>query len=322
MRLLSEKVSVIVPIYKVEKYLNKCIDSIINQTYTNLEIILVDDGSPDNSPKICDEYAKKDNRIKVIHKQNNGVSSARNVGLDISTGDYIMFIDGDDYIELNMIECMLKNMFDNDVDIVVCNINYVYKDKEFIKYDESDRILNNYDAMKEFIRDGIVQAVVWNKLYKKSIIKDMKFIINKIHEDEIFSYEAISKANSIYYNSNPFYNYIQREDSITGKFSIQRLDAVEAAYERMNSIKQNYPSLYIEEKMNFCNLCIYTYQMILENLNIDIDKQGRKTLQNYVKCLKFNRYELKKYSFKDKVKIFISKISLNYCCKLLNILSH
>lgn len=318
---MGEKVSIIVPIYKVEKYLNKCIDSIVNQTYNNLEIILVDDGSPDNCPKICDEYAKKDNRIKVVHKQNKGVSSARNTGLDISTGDYIMFIDGDDYIELNMIECMLKNMFDNNVDIVICNINYVFKEKEFIKYNESDQILNNYEAMKEFISDGIVQAVVWNKLYKKSILKNMKFVINKVHEDELFSYEVISRVNNIYYNSNAFYNYVQREDSITGKFSIKRLDGVDAAYQIMNSMKENYPSLYIQEKINFLNLCIYSYQMILKNIEIDKDKKGRKILCNYIKNLKFKRNEIAMYSLKDKIRILMSKISLDCCCKLLNILN-
>ena len=122
------KISVVVPIYKVEKYLDRCIYSIINQTYTNLEIILVDDGSPDNCPKICDEYASKDNRIKVIHKQNGGLSSARNAGIKVATGDYIGFVDSDDFIELDMYEQMYKVAYENDVDLVMSDYYKVHKD--------------------------------------------------------------------------------------------------------------------------------------------------------------------------------------------------
>lgn len=317
---MGDKISVIVPIYKVEDYLHRCVDSIINQTYTNLEIILVDDGSPDNCPMICDEYAKKDSRIRVVHKKNGGLSDARNAGLDIATGEYIMFIDSDDFVDIEMMESMMKNMIDNNVDMVVCNIKYVYEDREVVKYNQADRILDRYEAMEEYLKDGVVQAVAWNKLYKKSLINNMRYKVGKTNEDEFFTYKVVDKTDKIYYDSKPFYNYIQRNSSIMGKYSIKRLDGVEASYERLNFIKEKYPTLYEKEKKTFVNLCIYSYQMILKEPNLDKDKQGRKILNNYTKKIKFNKTELKNYSYKDKLKIYLSKISLDACCKILNIL--
>ena len=255
---MGDKISVIVPIYKVEDYLHRCVDSIINQTYTNLEIILVDDGSPDNCPMICDEYAKKDSRIRVVHKKNGGLSDARNAGIDIATGEYIMFIDSDDFVDIEMMESMMKNMIDNNVDMVVCNIKYVYEDREVVKYNQADRILDRYEAMEEYLKDGVVQAVAWNKLYKKSLINDMRYKVGKTNEDEFFTYKVVDKTDKIYYNSRPFYNYIQRDSSIMGKYSLKRLDGVEASYERLNFIKERYPDLYEKEKKTFINLFIVT----------------------------------------------------------------
>lgn len=319
---MGDKISVIVPIYKVEDYLHRCVDSIINQTYTNLEIILVDDGSPDNCPMICDEYAEKDSRIRVIHKKNGGLSDARNAGLDIATGEYIMFIDSDDFVDIDIMKSMMQNMIDNNVDMVVCNINYVYDDRQVVKYSQADRILDRYEAMEEYLKDGVVQAVAWNKLYKKSLINEMRYKVGKTNEDEFFTYKVVDRSDSIYYNSKPFYNYIQRDTSIMGKYSLKRLDGVEASYERLNFIKEHYPSLYINEKKTFLNLCIYSYQMILKDSNIDKDKQGRKILCNYRKKIKFYKKELKNYSYKDKLKVYLSKISLDICCKTLNILGN
>ena len=195
---MGEKISVIVPIYNVEQYLRRCIDSIINQTYKNLEIILVDDGSPDNCGQICDDYAKKDTRIKVIHKKNGGLSDARNVGLEVCTGDYISFVDSDDWIELNTYEIMMKSMNEYNADMVVSNINYVYKDKVESKYSEDKiRCFNKEEAMKELIKDGLVQAVVWNKLYKRVVIDNLRFKVGKLNEDEFFTYKICAKAERI-----------------------------------------------------------------------------------------------------------------------------
>ena len=130
---MDSLISVIVPIYNVEKYLQKCVDSIINQTYKNLEIILVDDGSPDNCPKMCDDYAEKDSRIKVVHKENGGLSDARNVGMEVATGEYVSFIDSDDYISLDFYETLLETIVDNDSDVVECGVVKFYENEKFIK---------------------------------------------------------------------------------------------------------------------------------------------------------------------------------------------
>ena len=139
-------ISVIVPIYNVEKYLDRCVDSIINQTYKNLEIILVDDGSPDNCPQMCDDYAKKDSRIKVVHKENGGLSDARNVGMEVATGEYVSFIDSDDYISLDFYETLLETIVDNDSDIVECGVVKFYEDNSFDKYSD-DLKVTNYDTV-------------------------------------------------------------------------------------------------------------------------------------------------------------------------------
>ena len=314
---MGEKISVIVPIYNVEQYLRRCIDSIINQTYKNLEIILVDDGSPDNCGQICDDYAKKDTRIKVIHKKNGGLSDARNVGLEVCTGDYISFVDSDDWIELNTYEIMMKSMNEYNADMVVSNINYVYKDKVESKYSEDKiRCFNKEEAMKELIKDGLVQAVVWNKLYKRVVIDNLRFKVGKLNEDEFFTYKICAKAERIVYIPEALYQYRQREDSIMGTYILQRIDGVEALYERMNFIKNKFPQLYALEKLRFCYACIYHYQMLLIN-NI-LDKKTRNTLIKYRKSIRFCLNDVSKYSLKDNIYIYLSWISLEICCKLRN----
>ena len=314
---MGEKISVIVPIYNVEPYLKKCIDSIINQTYKNLEIILVDDGSPDNCGQICDDYAKKDTRIKVIHKKNGGLSDARNAGLEVCTGNFLSFVDSDDWIELNTYEVMMKNMNEYNADIVVSNINYVYKDKVESKYSEDKiRCFNKEEAMKELIKDGLVQAVVWNKLYKREFIDNLRFKVGKLNEDEFFTYKICAKAERIVYIPEPLYQYRQRENSIMGAYSLKRLDSVDALYERLQFIKLNFPKLYNDEKIIFCNVCIYNYQMLLKS-NIS-NKESKKKLIKYRKEIHFRVRDLNNINIQQKVYILLSKISLDLCCRLRN----
>lgn len=317
---MDKLISVIVPIYNVENYLIKCVESILNQSYKNLEIILVDDGSKDNCPTICDEYLKKDHRIKVIHKKNGGLSDARNAGLKIAKGDYISFIDSDDYIDKDMYKFLVEDLIDNNADIAACNIKYVYEidGHETVKYNRQNCVLNRFEAMEEYIHNGIVQAVVWNKIYKRELIGNLEFEVNKTNEDEFFSYKVISNAEKITYNKYPFYNYLQRQSSIMGNYSLKRLDALDATYERLNFIKSNYPVLYYEEKKNFLFLCIYHYQMILKNEDIDKNKIGRSKILNDSKKIHFNILEFKNYRMKDIIRIVLSKISLDLFCRVMN----
>ena len=225
------------------------------------------------------------------------MSDARNVGLEVCTGDYISFVDSDDWIELNTYEIMMKSMNEYNADMVVSNINYVYKDKVESKYSEDKiRCFNKEEAMKELIKDGLVQG--------------------KLNEDEFFTYKICAKAERIVYIPEALYQYRQREDSIMGTYILQRIDGVEALYERMNFIKNKFPQLYTLEKLRFCYACIYHYQMLLIN-NI-LDKKTRNTLIKYRKSIRFCLNDVSKYSLKDNIYIYLSWISLEICCKLRN----
>ncbi|MBQ9737111.1 MAG: glycosyltransferase [Clostridia bacterium] len=246
-------ISVIVPIYKVEEYLDKCLESILAQTYKNLEIILADDGSPDNCPKICDEYAAKDERIRVIHKENGGLSDARNAGLEIATGDYIAFVDSDDYILPDMYEKLYKAIEENKADMSICN---------YVKVDESGKVISQNE--KAFIKKGVLTPseamaillenqgggyiVAWNKLYKREIFKELRFEKGRLHEDEFFIHHAYGKCRKIACIEDGLYMYLQRGASITGSTAnIRRLDVGLAMLDRYRFFKESYPALAKEQ---------------------------------------------------------------------------
>ncbi|MBS4212689.1 glycosyltransferase [Neobacillus rhizophilus] len=231
---MKEKISVIVPVYNVEKYLSKCINSIINQTYTNLEIILVDDGSTDNSGDICDCYASKDTRIKVIHKENGGLSDARNMGLGVATGGYVNFIDSDDYIHEKFHEVLMKLISSHNADIAQCDYLKIYEETDPEISDignnqfEKVTVLNNIEALNQ-LYNNLIKGVVWNKLYKRDLFKDIRFPKGKIHEDDFTTYKLLFNSNKIIITSYQLYYYLQRSNSIMGsKFNAKHLDSLEA----------------------------------------------------------------------------------------------
>lgn len=212
-------VSIIVPIYKVEPYLRRCLDSIVNQTYTNLEIILVDDGSPDGCPQICDEYAAKDKRIIVIHKENGGLSDARNAGLDICKGEYISFIDSDDWVANIYIEIMLKAIIDNMATISITNFSRTSQSFNilFSGYDISHiEILNHIEATKKLWSEHISTfTTVWGALYKSTLFKHIRFPKGRIHEDLYVSFQLLYTSNKTVFIDIPLYFYFYRDNSIT-----------------------------------------------------------------------------------------------------------
>lgn len=218
---MTDLVSIVVPIYNVEQYLARCINSIINQTYRNLEIILVDDGSPDLSGKICDEFAEIDSRIKVIHKQNGGASSARNTGIDVSSGVYICFIDSDDYIKETYVEKLYDAITSTSSDIAVCNHYRQTKDNLYMKLPYSDMVKTDRDSdFFYYLCIDFNACVPWNKLFKASIIKDNS--IRFLHgifpgEDNIFCMEYASKAHCATYISDFLYFYVDSDTSICKK---------------------------------------------------------------------------------------------------------
>lgn len=232
----NKKVSVIVPIYKVEQYLDRCVRSIRNQTYQNLEIILVDDGSPDGCPQMCDEYANEDSRIKVIHKANGGLSDARNYGLDAATGDYISFVDSDDYIHRQMYESMLQAAEDYQADIVISDWQRVNEgetppDKSVVPDKQHIQVLDGRKIQYSYFDEPdnrITYTVAWNKLYAKEIFANRRFPKGKVHEDEFVTFQTLYHAKKIVYLKERLYFYLVRDVSIMGEFNVKRFDIFDA----------------------------------------------------------------------------------------------
>lgn len=320
---MNSLISVIVPIYNVEEYLSRCIESIINQTYKNLEIILVDDGSQDNCPKICDDYASRDNRIKVIHKKNGGLSEARNVGMKVATGEYISFVDSDDWIDINTYSLVLKKMIDTNSQIGAFNFVIAKNEDIVLDLSEKHKILNSKEAIENTIDDIDVKTVVWNKIYHYTVLKDLYFREGKYNEDEFFTFYALSNAERIVYLCRQFYFYFQRSNSIMGVYNIKRLDMLEGVKERMDFIKTNYPEIYIKAKLSFSSCCIYHYQMLLKNKKVDINNTGKKKVMALRSSVKVNRKEIKDSRIVDKFSHIMANswLGMELLCRLRNLIS-
>lgn len=234
----SSLISVIVPIYNVENYLNKCINSILEQTYSNLEIILIDDGSTDKCPEICDMYAKKDSRIKVIHKDNGGLSDARNCGIEVADGKFISFVDSDDFIHPEMIEKMYSSLINQNADMCICGMKWINEDGTDFKDVDSCPIDNSiyfndkkYDVFNNLNYFYYVTAV--NKLYKRDIFDRIKFPYKKRNEDEFTAHYIFDLCNKIVTIEEILYFYVQRKGSIThSEFNVNRFDIVDALIDR------------------------------------------------------------------------------------------
>lgn len=238
-----EKISIIAPVYQVEKYIGQCIESVINQTFKNFELILIDDGSKDKSGNICDEYAKRDKRIHVVHTENKGAASARNRGLDLATGKYIAFVDGDDYLAENMLDKLYKVITQENCDVVVCDFLNLHAnpDKDFsLQLSDSKvsgrEILSHLKNQKNY---G-VWTIVWNKLYKKEILKDLRFPEGKYFEDEIFSDQLYLRCNEVQVISDVLYYHRVLETSTMNTQKIRNyLDLIDAFQLRINLYLEN-----------------------------------------------------------------------------------
>lgn len=243
----DELISVIVPVYNVEKYIDKCIKSIISQDYTNLEIWLVDDGSTDSSGEVCDKYAESDQRIIVIHKDNGGLSDARNVALDRMQGKYVLFIDSDDYIEKNYISYLYMLLKDYQSDISICNFKYVNEKGQILNNPEDTGKIVQYS--KEEALDKILQGKEINtsasmKLYCCDIFKNIRYPKGKLYEDVATTYKTILRANRVVYGDYSGYVYLCRGGSITKrKFTEKRMDAIYNMEEMCSNIIKAYPNL-------------------------------------------------------------------------------
>lgn len=260
---MNKLVSIIVPVYNVENYVEECIKSIVNQFYKNLEIIIIDDGSTDNSAKIIKKWEKIDSRIKYIYQQNKGLSGARNTGIVHAKGVYVQFVDSDDVISPEMTNILVKNLETTNADISVCdyesfNDKYLFDNNENIVYE-----YDSHEAMIMILKDIKLKQVAWNKLYLLDEIKNNLFPEGKYHEDVFWTYKSIGKAKKICYCPKKLYGYRQRAGSIMNtNYNKKRFDIFEALEERYIYISKNYPDLVLLAKESYANTCLYHYQLL------------------------------------------------------------
>lgn len=280
-------ISIIVPVYNVEDYLERCIVSIQQQTYSELEIILVDDGSTDSSGKICDEYKNKDSRIRVFHKKNGGLSDARNLGIEVAKGDFFAFIDSDDWIDIDMLEVLYKAVQKYDADIAECSFRCIYKDhveEETANtgtYIEGDNIF----ALQCEMRWKYFKPIACNKLYRRYIFKDVCYPVGRLHEDEFTTHKAFYNASKLVYVDLSKYNYDRtREESITASFKEKNLDVCDALKERVDFFKKKrLTSLVTEmEDLYFCVLLDRLYKCYKHGIKTErVTRLISETRNNY-----------------------------------------
>lgn len=314
-------ISVIIPVYNVEKYLNKCITSVVEQTYKNLEIIIVDDGSTDQSPEICDEWKKRDSRIQVVHSSNGGAGKARNTALDMATGDYVTFVDSDDYIAPQMYQVLLEQFYDG-IGIVECNYSMVYDDSEKFKEERKIYKIHTYSAMQamhENINDHIFRQLIWNKMYRKDVIKGIYFPTGNKIDDEFWTYKQL-KCTKLIYIDQKLYAYRQQEQSVMHLLDAKkRLEALKAKEERHKYICEFMPQLKVESLNNLWFTCIYQGQRVLKDKN----KENLKSVYPQIKSFTKNIHKLILKDITDKkqkIWIIFAKISFCGTCKIRNLL--
>ena len=237
-------VSIIVPVYNVEKWLERCIQSLVDQTYRTLEIILIDDGSTDSSSMICDRWAEKDRRIIVVHKENGGLSSARNLGIDLAHGQYIGFVDSDDWVNSRFIEILHQLMVNYQCDLAECGSCETWGEVHPTSYEAAAEVHTKHEAMEAHLKDTRFTCVIWNNLYKREIIT-ARFPEGKLHEDLFWTYQIIDQCSTLVHTAVPLYYHFHRSDSITGStYTLSRIaDLLEGGLMRCQFVTKKYPEL-------------------------------------------------------------------------------
>ena len=289
---MEELLSVIVPIYNMEKYLEKCIDSIISQTYHNLEILLIDDGSTDSSFKICKKYELIDNRIKVYHKENGGLSDAKNYGIKKAIGRFITFVDADDWIDNNMYEVMMKKMYDKNADIAICGRYIDYENGKSSKWYYSKELeMTNEQSLIYLNSFYNFDMASWDKIYKTELFQNIEFPFRKKCEDAYTTYKLFAKSSKVIYIPECFYHYFQRKGSISRGSSLN-LDYIYAAKEQMNFFKEFFPSICSVSETNFVFSVKAIFQMAIER-KISLSEEYIKLkaeCKSYSKSVFKNKY--------------------------------
>lgn len=308
------KVSVIVPIYNVEEYINKCIDSILNQTFKEFELILVDDGSTDNSGNICDTYKSIDDRVRVIHKDNGGLSDARNFGIEAATGEFLYFIDGDDFIHEDTLESMYNSIMKTNSDIAVCNMIRYYGEED------TEKFYNPVEKMKvlneNYRFETLRQPSVCNKMFKSILFKNIKFPLKKYYEDTFVYHELLFKANRVVLTGKDSYYYRSRRGSIiSGGYNKKYFDFIEAVYLRALFLDKNNVHNYADEAY------LHLYSSLANAYkNIEIDEPEMKSLLEKSK-VRYNEIFKRiitdnHFSIKQKIRFFILRYYPKLHCKI------
>ena len=283
-------ISVIVPVYRVEEYLERCVKSILSQTYENLEVILVDDGSPDQCPAICDACAEKDARVKVIHQENKGLSGARNAGIDAASGEYLAFVDSDDYVSPHFIEELYQLLQDTGCAIGQCRFSYVKGDGLVDEGDSAFCIYRGESLMEQLYgpeEKATCFVVAWNKLYRAELFKEtgIRYPEGRIHEDEATTYRLFHEAKKLAFLDRALYGYYtENGGSITSVFSAKRLQWLTAHEERIAFFKKNgYEKLLPAAYRKLCDACITFYFRCTEQVKDaeELKKELRKRLETY-----------------------------------------
>ncbi len=319
---MQDRISVIVPVFNTEEYLDVCIQSITEQTHKNLEIILVDDGSVDGSSQICDNWAKKDPRIIVIHQSNGGGGKARNSALKIATGDYVGFVDSDDYISSKMYEYLLSEM-NEEIDLVECSYIETSDNKAVFRSGEEKKEYSAEEAMREHINDRRFKQIIWNKLYKKEIVEDVFFIEEKGIDDEHWTYQTIGNAKKLLYTNAVLYAYRQQKESVMHRLKTgeRASSAIRAKTARHQYLKDKMPNLISENTFNIWMTCLHYGQLVL--LYKDEIPDAKRVLSNLKGTLERFPVELnsiKERSFSDRLWILLLKMSFLNTCRMRNAL--
>ena len=307
-----EKISVIVPVYKVEPYLDQCVESIVRQTWEDLEILLIDDGSPDRCPEMCDAWAARDHRIRVIHQKNGGLSTARNTGLDAAKGDYIAFVDSDDFVEREYIEYLYRALQETGADLAECG------------YDRKEEAPNGTEAERTMARPilqtpeealtilsthpgGRVNCVVWDKLFRRELIGKERFAEGYLGQDILFSCRIFGKCRKIAWIGNVLYHWRNTPGSAMHQFIKNRLHAMEMYYRSSEYLKQAYPPIAKDCKVYMCSHCIGFFYWLRYGTPLEGAAEAEKTMRSLREKVTFTREEWKHCSHRDKLKILLSR---------------
>lgn len=308
-------ISVIVPVYGVEKYLAKCVDSILNQTYKNLELILVDDGSPDKCGEICDEYAQKDNRVKVIHKENGGQGTARNRGLDICTGSYITFLDSDDYMVESCIEKLYSHLIENDLEISACNYSRYAKNGDLISVNENrfdDFIVDGIEAQKRIWYAECINLAPWGKLYKRELWDDVRFKECRFYEDYATMHYVYTKTKRFGYLHKSLVNYLVRNNSTTRRFNEIKYEVLDIADDTISFAEKKqhdlFPAAICKAVSTYFHIC----------MQMSDNEEYNKRISAFVKKYRKTVLKDKRATKKVRIACLLSYFGLGFVKNIFN----